>query len=164
MKKLFHKLVQGVTTAATAVTAAFLGVAATTHSFAYFDTWAALRVGAPAFVVGMLFFPLNVRTLSNRWRFVGRAVFAAVVSSLVHRTLLASFVLGPDFVLHNPDVLVPFSFDSTLQLAMMATAGAGLAAWLFQPALLRLARGALPARIERISQDMQALHVRHRVH
>jgi hypothetical protein len=59
---------------------------------------------------------------------------------------------------------VPTGLDGTLQLALTATAGAGLAAWLFQPALLRLARGALPARIERISQDLQVLHVRHRVH
>jgi hypothetical protein len=163
MKKLFYKLVQGVATAATAVSAAWLGVAVMTGSLHQFGVDAVLRVGAPAFVVGLLFFPLNVRTLSNRWRFVGRTVLAAIASSVVHRAFLGAWMFGPDVVLKNPGVLVPTQLDGTLLLALTATAGAGLAAWLFQPALLRLARGALPARIERLSQDMQALHVRHRV-
>lgn len=156
-----RKLVQGLTTALSAVGVATLAVSVLDGQLQWFGTDAALRVGLPAFAVGLLFFPVNEKTLGRRWGFAMRAAVAAAVSGAVHRVLLWSYVstagqpLPDGFaetlqvrlasvidVLRHPAVLLPTGdLDATMFLALGAVAGAAVVGFLAQPPLLRLARG-----------------------
>ncbi len=183
LRKFIRKGIQGVVTALGAVAVAGLavtGLAALDGGDGFtFD--AALRVGLPSFLVGVIFFPVNEKTLGSRAGFALRAAAAAVASGLAHRalwwgnaqtlarqegplgwvdTLWAELSEAATALLH-PWVLLPDSpLEATLALAVGATAGAALAAFLAQPSLLRLARGLRTARPRLSSQPLDATGAR----
>jgi hypothetical protein len=162
---LLRRLVPGLTTAACAVAVANLSISLIHSEFHGFDLGAAIRVGVPSFLVGMLFFPVNEQTLGNRLGFALRSGFAAAVSALAHRVLwtaLSPDVAPPEFgvdfsrvllVLQHPSLLwPPGSPDSTALLAIAAVMGSATAGFLAQPLLKALARGRRPTVASAISR------------
>lgn len=154
---MLKKLVQALTCGAVGVATANGLMCLVAGKLAWFGPDATLRVGVPAALVGMLFFPVNVKTLGSRWGFAARAAVATLASGLANRVLWlgAQTDGGVWSVLTHPTTLV--AWDGNAQLCALAGAVAGLAGWLLQPPMLRLARGTLPPRIERISDAMKAI-------
>ncbi|GEM_PF-2871775 len=152
MRALWRKIIPGVATAGLAVGAASLGVSVLDGSPQLLDLGAAIRVGLPAFVIGLIFFPVNEQSLSSRLGFGLQAGLAAAVSCLVHRVLWTALdasdglpAFGIDLVgvlpvLRHPSMLWPDSPDTTLWLATSAIAAASVAGYLAQPLLKNVAR------------------------
>ena len=143
MKRLLRKLVQGLSTAMCAVGGATLAVSAIDGELYWFGLDAALRVGVPAFVMGLVFFPVDFKALERRGVFTLRALAAASLSCAAHRVLLWAARADGPYPLELVPTLTgdgPLGIDVTAWLAVLATSGAAAAAWLAQPALLRLAR------------------------
>ena len=138
MKRLLRKVVQGLTTAVAVVAAAALGLSVLAGELWWFGTEAALRVGLPAFIVGMFFFPLDEKTLHSRSGFALRAMLAAVASAAMHRILFYFARAQSDFPIE------PIALDVTMWLALGAVASTTFVAYLAQPPLFRLARGRFP--------------------
>ena len=134
MRRLFAKLVQGLTTAAAAVGFGTLAISALWGELHWFGFEAAVRVGAPAFLIGALFFPVDVRSLKSRGGFAVRAFIAAASSCALHRALFWYARSETEWPVD------PLALDPNMGLIFVATAGATALAWLAQPALLRLAR------------------------
>ena len=158
IRGVLRKIVPGLTTAACAVGVATLSVSVIDGDLHWFGLGAAIRVGLPSFVVGLLFFPVNEKTLASRIGFALRAGFAAAVSCVVHRVLWTALQdggeapeLGINFpavveVLRNPSSMLPSgALDTTAMMGMAAVAGATVAGFVIQPALKRLARGRRPS-------------------
>lgn len=156
LKAIWRKLVPGAATAAAAITVATLSVSVVHADLLWFGLDAAIRVGVPAFLVGMLFFPVNEQTLASRIGFSLRTMFAAAVAGLAHRVLWISLLNGdqlPEYgfdassvlqVLRQPSMLWFDGFDTTAYLAMSAVAGATVVAYAAQPMLKRFARRQRP--------------------
>jgi hypothetical protein len=147
MKRLLAKLVQGLTTALASVGAATVAVSVMDGEPYWFGLSAALRVGVPAFLAGVLFFPVDAKALKSRAGFAVRALTAAFAASAAHRVLWWYMTQTID----EGRTLVPTHLDPTALLAAVAIGGAGVSAWLLQPALVKLARRPAPlAMLERL--------------
>ena len=165
LKSLLRKLVPGLTTAACAIAVANLSVALVHSDFRWFELGAAIRVGVPSFLVGVLFFPVNEETLASRLGFALRSGFAAAVAALAHRVLWTALdpdVAPPEYGVDFPRVLVvlqhpsllwpPGSPDPTALLAIAAVLGATAAGFLAQPMLRAVARARRPTVASALSQ------------
>jgi hypothetical protein len=158
LQAVLRKLVPGVTTALCSVGLATLTVSAIYAELLWFGTDAAIRVGLPAFVAGILFFPANERTLASRLGFALRSGFATAGACLAHRILWASKrgtgelpdsvdalwarLAAALHVVRYPRDLFPFEqVDTTLLMSLGAIAGATAVGYLAQPVLLRFAKG-----------------------
>lgn len=165
LKAVLRKLVPGFFTAAAAVGVATLSVSVVDGHLLWFGLGAALRVGLPAFVAGLLFFPVAEKTLASRTGFALRAGFATLCSSIVHRALWTAnaasddpLKVGVDFstlgdVFRHPLWLWPTApIDTTAWLAAAAIAGATTVGLLAQPTLKRVARSRRPSTASALAQ------------
>jgi hypothetical protein len=165
LKKVLRKIVPGLFTGAAAVGVATLSISVVEGELLWFGLGAAIRVGLPAFVAGMLFFPVNEKTLASRIGFALRTGFAAFASCVVHRVLWTAMQLGDDLaavgidlgavgeVLRHPSVLLPAGpVDVTAWLALSAISGATAVGFILQPALKRLARAQRPSVASALAQ------------
>ena len=158
-----RKVVQGATVAVASTAGAAASVAAIEAAgpFNFFDQLSlALQsdiytsVGIPAFVAGVLFFPVGLNALRSRFGFALRAAGMAAAVSLVNRVLVWASFLQPNSlwdglkeVFAHPAVLWPRAFDAVLfgldwnaLLGISATLLAGGLAWAAQPLARRIAR------------------------
>jgi hypothetical protein len=175
-----RKVVQGATVAAVSTAGAAASVAAIESNgpFNFFDQLAlALQsdiytsVGIPAFVAGVLFFPVGLKALGSRFGFALRAAASAAAVSFVNRVLVWASYARPDSlpdglkeIFATPALLWPraldavaFGLDWNALLGISATLLAGGLAWAAQPLLKRIAR---QPRFEPISTfDSQPMRV-----
>jgi hypothetical protein len=119
-------------------------------------------VGIPAFVAGVLFFPVGILALRSRFGFAARAALTAAAVSFVNRVLVWASFENPDSLFKglqsvwaNPSMLWPSPFDTVALgldwnaiLGLTATAIAAGLAWAAQPLLKRIAK---QPRLESIS-------------
>ena len=183
LRAIGRKLVQGLGTAFAAVTVSGLAVS-TLHlldgTMNLFGIDAMLRVGLPAFAIGVLLFPVDAKTLSSRGGFALRVAFAALSSSVIHRVLWRGYSLelgaddpigwfetlkaelaGATTVLSDPSLLLPSSvFEPTIWLAAGAIVASAFAAYTAQPALLRIARSTsrVPSALEELRSSVRDSH------
>jgi hypothetical protein len=158
---MLKKIVQALTCGAVGVVGANGLLCLLSGQLRWFGPDATLRVGLPAALIGMLFFPVNLKTLGTRWSFAGRAALAAAICSLANRVLLfGARSDGVWNVVTHPSALLPsWPPDGNFVLGALATVTTGLAGWLLQPAMMRIARGMLPPHIERLSDALEAIAI-----
>jgi hypothetical protein len=158
---MLKKIVQALTCGAVGVLGANGLLCLLSGQLHWFGPDATLRVGLPAALVGMLFFPVNLKTLGTRRSFAARAALAAAICSLANRVLLFGARSDGvwDVVTHPWGLLPSWPPDGNFVLGALATVTTGLAGWLLQPAMVRVARGMLPPHIERLSDALEAIPV-----
>lgn len=141
--RVAKKLLHGVVPAVVAVLGARVGLLALGLSAPPLSGLV-LRVGVPAFVVGLLFFPVSTAVVASRWSLTWRVLLAAMTVSVVNR-LLVRGEFSDITLAEVPDRLralvpSPAALDGNGQMMLLGVVGSVLAAWLAQPLFLSAVR------------------------
>lgn len=99
-----------------------------------------IRVGVPAFVVGVLFFPVRLPVLERRWSLGWRVLLAAITVGVCNRLMLKgdfSRLTPGDLPRRIADLVPdPAALDGNAKLIVLACVSSVAVAWLLQPLVL----------------------------